>query len=59
MMSAPHPGLCALCRHSSANTTRRGSTYWRCLRAGSDDRFARYPQLPVLRCIGFESRAEG
>lgn len=37
-----------------ATTTRRGSTFYRCLRADTDDRFQRYPPLPVLECPGYE-----
>lgn len=47
-------GLCASCRHARANTTKRGTTYLRCTRAGWDERLVRYPRLPVLRCVGFE-----
>lgn len=48
------PGLCAVCAHARTNTTRRGTTYLRCGRAATDDRFAKYPTLPVLACPGFE-----
>jgi hypothetical protein len=48
-------GLCARCRHARVQTTARGSTFWRCLRAESDPRFARYPVLPVRVCPGFEA----
>jgi hypothetical protein len=37
-----------------ATTSRRGSTFYRCLRAETDDRFTRYPPLPVLACPGYE-----
>jgi len=40
-------------------TNRRGSTFYRCGRAETDDRFVRYPPLPVLRCSGFERVEEG
>lgn len=48
------PGLCARCRFAAAQRNRRGSVFWRCRRADSDDRFRRYPPLPVTRCDGFE-----
>jgi hypothetical protein len=35
-------------------TNRRGSTFYRCARAETDARFARYPALPVVTCIGYE-----
>ncbi len=48
------PGLCARCVHGRLNETRRGTAYLRCLKALTDERFARYPRLPVLQCPGFE-----
>jgi len=48
-------GLCARCRHARRQTTARGSTFWRCLRAETDPRFVRYPSLPVRECAGFET----
>jgi hypothetical protein len=47
-------GLCARCAHAARQETARRSTFWRCRRAESDPRFARYPRLPVLACPGFE-----
>jgi len=37
-------------------TNRRGSVFYRCLRADTDPRFVRYPPLPVLQCSGYERR---
>jgi hypothetical protein len=59
-MSPPHrtsidAGLCATCRHCHRVHNARGSTFYRCLRADTDARFARYPRLPVHECPGFES----
>ena len=52
-MTAPvPPGLCGDCAYAARNTTRRGTTYWRCTRAGWDDRLVRYPRLPVTACVG-------
>ena len=48
-------GLCARCRQARVQTTARGSTFWRCTRAETDPRFARYPVLPVRVCPGFEA----
>lgn len=50
-------GLCARCRHARRQSTKRGSTFWRCLRAETDPRFVRYPPLPVRTCAGFEATA--
>ncbi len=46
-------GLCALCSHMRPAFSRH-SAYLRCALAGRDDRFPRYPRLPVLSCRGFE-----
>lgn len=45
-------GLCASCRHHRTQTNSRGSVFHRCDRADEDDRFPRYPPIPVLRCPG-------
>jgi hypothetical protein len=50
-------GLCRSCRWMRAVTSRRGSTFFRCDRADTDPRFARYPALPMLHCIGYEERS--
>ena len=51
------PGLCGGCAFARTNQTRRGTTYWRCTRAGWDERLVRYPRLPVLACVGYEERS--
>ena len=48
------PGLCGTCRWARSVTNRRGSVFFRCLRAETDPRFVRYPSLPVRRCVGYE-----
>jgi hypothetical protein len=48
------PGLCGTCHWARSATNRRGSVFFRCLRAETDPRFVRYPSLPVRRCIGYE-----
>ena len=47
-------GLCIDCRHARVQESARGSRFWRCLRAETDRRFARYPRLPVKECAGYE-----
>ncbi len=48
------PGLCGTCRWARSATNRRGSVFFRCLRAETDPRFVRYPPLPVQSCMGYE-----
>mgnify|MGYP000445095788 CR=1 FL=1 len=61
----PQQGLCAACRHARHVTSDRGSVFVMCglakprdaaggREAGDAPRFPRYPQLPVLRCAGFD-----
>lgn len=50
-------GLCLACRWMQVVTNRRGSRFFRCTLADTDERFVRYPVLPVLRCIGYEPAA--
>ncbi|MFO0689330.1 MAG: hypothetical protein U0900_11540 [Myxococcota bacterium] len=51
-------GLCAQCRHRRELTSARGSVFHRCARAEEDERFPRYPPLPVRRCPGYEPVAD-
>ena len=52
-------GLCAGCAHARTIRSHRGSLFLLCRRADSDERFQRYPPLPVLRCPGFAMAAGG
>ena len=49
-------GLCARCRHGEVLRSKR-SAFLRCARADRDERFSRYPGLPVVACRGFETAA--
>ncbi len=46
-------GLCLTCRHIRKQDTKRGAVFYRCALADEDDRFMRYPPMPVSRCDGF------
>jgi len=46
-------GLCATCRHARQITSARGSSFFLCQLSATDERFPKYPRLPVLRCPGF------
>jgi hypothetical protein len=56
-MKGPPAGLCQRCRHQRLVPNTRGSVFSLCERSRSDERFPRYPRLPVLECAGFEPRA--
>ena len=56
--SHPDVGLCMDCRFMRLIESDRGSTFYLCERSASDVRFPKYPRLPVLRCVGYESLKE-
>jgi hypothetical protein len=51
---APDFGLCDSCRHQRLVRNTRGSTFSLCERSRTDDRFPKYPRVPVLACPGHE-----
>lgn len=48
-------GLCASCRHVRRVRSRKGSTFYMCKLSETDNRFVKYPPLPVRSCPGYES----
>jgi hypothetical protein len=53
----PERGLCDRCLHQRLVPNSRGSVFSLCERSRSDQRYPRYPRLPVLVCAGFERAA--
>jgi hypothetical protein len=53
--SGQDPGLCASCAHAQSVRNNRGSQFWLCRLSAVDGRFAKYPALPVVACVGYES----
>jgi hypothetical protein len=51
-------GLCDSCKHQKIVKSGRGSVFSMCLRHRTDERFPKYPRLPVERCPGYERRDE-
>ena len=49
-------GLCDSCAHQKIVKSGRGSVFSMCLLHKTDDRFPKYPRLPVERCLGYERR---
>ena len=47
-------GLCDRCQHAREIRSDRGARFVLCERSRTDDRFPRYPRLPVRACAGFE-----
>ncbi|HEU5142407.1 MAG TPA: hypothetical protein VFU04_04535 [Solirubrobacterales bacterium] len=52
-------GLCDECRHQQLVRNTRGSVFSLCLRSRTEERYPRYPRVPVLACPGYERRASG
>jgi hypothetical protein len=49
-------GLCDSCRHQKIVRSGRGSEFSMCLRSKTEERFPKYPRLPVLECPGYDRR---
>jgi hypothetical protein len=43
--------------HARVIESKRGSQFWLCGRSKVDPRFRKYPGLPVVQCIGYETGA--
>jgi ketosteroid isomerase-like protein len=50
-------GLCDSCRHQKLIRNTRGSTFSMCERSKTDERYPKYPRLPVVECEGWEGPA--
>ncbi len=50
-------GLCATCQFRRDVVTPR-STFFLCERSFTDQRFAKYPPIPVIRCLGYLAKAD-
>jgi DNA-3-methyladenine glycosylase I len=55
-MPSPPAGLCDSCRHQRVVRNTRGSSFSLCERSKDDERYPRYPRLPVRSCAGYEPR---
>lgn len=53
---SPPAGLCDSCRHQKVIANTRGSSFSMCERSKTDERYAKYPRIPVERCPGYEQR---
>lgn len=54
--TAMKAGLCDSCSHQKLIRNTRGSTFSMCGRSKTDERYPKYPRLPVERCAGWEKR---
>ena len=51
-------GLCPTCKYVKVIQSARGSRFVLCHRAKFDERFDKYPRLPVLTCVGYEPQPQ-
>jgi hypothetical protein len=58
MKISPLVGLCATCKHAKVIRSAKGSFFLMCRLAQTSPRFEKYPPLPVLHCLGYESLLE-
>ena len=49
-------GLCATCTHARIVPSSKESIFYLCRLAETDQRFQRYPVLPVTACPGYQPR---
>jgi hypothetical protein len=56
---ADNAGLCGTCVHSRRITSARDSVFVLCQLGFSDERFPKYPRLPVFACVGFTPVTQG
>lgn len=55
---AQRVGLCARCTHAKRIVSGKGSEFWMCMLSTVDDRFKKYPPLPMRACDGYSGRDE-
>jgi len=53
-MVDPAPGLCGHCQHCRIVKSDR-STFYMCRLSLTNSEYRKYPQLPVLRCPGYQA----
>jgi hypothetical protein len=54
----PEAGLCETCAFARVVVSARGSRFVLCRLSETDARFAKYPRLPVVECLGYEWAAD-
>jgi hypothetical protein len=56
MMHFPLIGLCTICQHAKTVKSSKGTVFVLCGLSQHDQRFGKYPTLPVIECFGFEQK---
>jgi len=57
-MSTMNSSLCESCRHMKPIVTPKRSRFLLCQLSKVNDRYAKYPPQPVVRCAGHEPNDE-
>lgn len=55
--TSPPTGLCESCGHSRMIVSGKGSRFFYCTRADTEERYPKYPRLPVVECPGYKARS--
>ena len=55
--SRAYAGLCADCRWARLIRSDRGSIFIQCGKFFEDDRYPKYPRLPVHHCVAYSPHA--
>ncbi|MBM4077252.1 MAG: hypothetical protein FJ267_16595 [Planctomycetes bacterium] len=50
--------LCESCQQMKEVVSGKGSRFLMCQKSVADNRFAKYPPQPVVKCVGFEKTNE-
>ena len=56
LSTKPQIGLCTDCCYIREIVSGKGSRFFYCLRSETDQRYRKYPALPVVHCPGYETR---
>jgi len=51
-------GLCSSCEYSRVVESARGSSFYLCRLSETDERYRRYPQLPVVECSRYSEASK-
>lgn len=49
--------LCKDCKYKKEIRSKRGSTFWLCMKSREDANFPKYRGQPVVKCKGYQKEA--
>jgi hypothetical protein len=56
-MGLVQKGICLDCKLAKIIISAKASRFIQCQKHFEDNRFAKYPRLPVMACLGFEKQS--